>query len=59
MDPIAQGLEQMRQEVDLIPERLRVDHQAITAHASRLTLKREVVDVLVHRDLDREINRVP
>src|SRR5437899_7049369 len=47
------------QDVELVPQRLRVDDQSLTPHDARLTLQRQVVEVFVHRHLDCERRRVP
>ena len=43
-----------RQGVELIPQRLRIDRQPLAVHPPRLALQRQMVQVLVERDLDRE-----
>jgi hypothetical protein len=46
------------QRFDLIPQRLRIDDQALPLHDARLPLEREMVEILRHRDLDRELHRI-
>lgn len=52
-------LQMAREPVDLVPQRLRVDDEARTTHHAALPIERQVVDVLVDRDIDREVHRVP
>src|SRR5690606_31974325 len=43
----------------LVPESLRVDHEAISEHRAYLALEREVVSVLGHRNVGRKGCRIP
>ena len=44
--------------LELIPQCLGIDRQPLPPHHARLTLQREVVQVLADGDLDRELRRV-
>src|SRR5437870_1890106 len=49
----------LTQREQLIPERLRVDREPRPRHLPHLPGEREVIEVLRHRDPDREVDRVP
>src|SRR5690606_38377218 len=51
-------LQPLRDDVELIPQRLRRDDQAVLRHDPRLPREREMVEVLVEDDLDRDLERV-
>jgi len=44
--------------VELIPECLRRDHKTVTRHDALLSRERNVIEILVDRDFDREVERV-
>jgi len=46
------------QDEDLVPERLRVDEQAVASHHPALASEREMVGVLADRDRDGEVDRI-
>jgi hypothetical protein len=49
----------MCESIGEIPKRLRGNRQAVAIHDPRLSLERNVIEVLVEDDLDRERKRVP
>src|SRR5437762_943881 len=51
-------LQSLRDAVELIPQRLWRDDQAVLRHDPRLARERKMVEVLVDDDLDRDVERV-
>jgi hypothetical protein len=49
----------MRDRVELVPQRLRVDHQAVARHHPHLAFERQMIGVLRHRDADAGFGRIP
>ncbi len=52
------GLQVPGQNIDLVPQRLRIDRQPLTIHDPHLTLQRQVIEVLAGRHLHRKLRRI-